>query len=119
MATAKILNPDEWNDRAEQLALAHGLDRCAEYVRCEYAGEDAEGHGYGRRELYRVPSSSAAGDWHRVAHDEAEHTVECDCTAAQYGRPCSHVGAVRLEISRRGIALQIWRSATGWEEVRR
>lgn len=119
MATARVLTADDWNDRAEALAVAHGLDGRAELQRITYAEYDRDGFGCDATDTYAVPSSSHAGVWHQVAHHVRSHTLRCDCRAAEYGRPCGHVGSVLLEISTRGIALKIWRAAVGWEEVKR
>lgn len=120
MATAKLLTPDDFDARAAALAVEHHLEDGAEYVRREYAAHDSDGNGIDGTDTYAVPSASEPGTVHHVEHHVRSHTLRCDCKAAQLGgRPCGHVGSVRLELSRRGIALQAWCEATGWEDVRR
>lgn len=112
MATAKVLTGAEWDARALELAEQRGLWDAAEYDHCAYAGYDRDGYGYGRREVYRVPAMTDPRGYHLVTHDEATHRVRCDCTAASYGRPCSHAGSVLAVLARRGVALAAWLAAT-------
>ena len=84
MATAQVvLGQEVWERRARELAEAHQM-----MARGPYVYEDAPD---GDR-FYHVPSQSEPGTVHEVKH--TQHGLRCDCTAGQYCRPCSHVGAV-------------------------
>lgn len=56
------------------------------------------------RGVWAVPSGSQAGELHIVSgHRLASGAVDllCDCRAAEFGRDCSHLHAVRLWAVRR------------------
>ncbi len=45
-------------------------------------------------------NETGTGDYHLVTWDRCRDHLICTCAAHAYGRPCGHVGAVRLYIER-------------------
>lgn len=70
-------------------------------------------------EIFTVRSLSSGSIYHGrhiVGHDVVADTYICDCTAARYGNPCSHVGSVMAAVMRRAELLQQVESARmAWE----
>lgn len=99
---------DEWNARAEQLAVERGTRGTAQSL--GPAGDVGS--------LWRVPSRSSVEAYDVVARRDG--VIVCPCGAGRYGRPCAHAGAVvhgerqRLSEGEASMAWDWWMSGGEW-----
>jgi len=67
------------------------------------------GHTKDGRRVYAVPSRTEKNRWHLVV--VAHGALECDCTAAKFGRYCRHRAAVRDRMEAEASATREQRAA--------
>lgn len=105
MAAATVMTAYDvavaWQQRSMELAAARGAVATLE-------AENVNG-----MDVYSVPSSTHSGEVHMVRFHQHAGQLECDCTAAHYGRACSHSGAVLALMAEQEETARIWREAAG------
>lgn len=92
------LTREEWNAHALELARARHLDGTATFLGTYTAGDGSTPI------CWHVPSHDRSGRY-TVELDERTGVITCHCTAASYGRPCAHAGAVVHALQQRQRAL--------------
>ena len=97
MVTATRMDRAEWERRALELARAAHLDGVATYLGTYTAGDGSH------PVCWHVPSRDRSGRY-TVECDHATGEIRCYCTAATYGRPCCHAGAVVHALRQRAQA---------------
>lgn len=98
-ATAKAaLTAAQWADRAVALAEARHLTGTIMRLGCWTGGDGS------RWQSFRVPSADRTG-LYTVDWQDSRALPLCHCTAASYGNPCAHAGAVIHSERQRAAAM--------------
>ena len=104
-------NSEQWKTRCLELAEMNHLIGSARWERVSEINPTVE--------IFTVRSLSSGSSYHGrhiVGHDVVADTYICDCTAAQYGNACSHIGSVVAAVMRRAHLLNAVESACqAWE----
>ena len=83
-ARVRHMTREEWMQRAIALAWKrHVIGKIC------YLGTDRDGV-----LLFSAPSSSMPGHSYQLRMDLSRKHIACPCTAASYGFPCGHIGAM-------------------------
>lgn len=109
-AAAKGTTWAERRARCLQLAVAAHLDHTAREV--DLPGRDGVEH-------FITPSADRRRQ-HHVSHRLGTDIWACDCRAAEFGRPCSHIGAcLGLHEQRERVLRDIEMTFEQWVEGQR
>jgi hypothetical protein len=107
-ARGRALSPEQWIDRAIQLAWNDHTIGTPRYI---MTGPDGS-------HLYRCASRSNPTTEHVLYINLEREEVTCDCKAAEWGSPCAHVGAA-FYILHQAVRSTVARNMAGQRQYER